>query len=119
MNKWGKRWQFYIDPEIQFPLIISLILLITLQAFLFGWGFYKAITIAKEWERPDQVFQFFKVLIVTVVPVVAVNFAVGTFITHKIAGPILKIRRTMSEISRGNLEGEVILRKGDLLQSCA
>lgn len=114
-----KRRRFYIDPEIQFPLIVSLILLITIQGFLVGWGFYKAIAIAKDWQRPDQMLQFFKALALTIVPIVLVNFLVGTYLSHKVAGPLYKMRRTMSEIARGNLEGEVLLRRGDLLQSCA
>ena len=52
-------------------------------------------------------------------PVVIVNFALGTYLSHKIAGPLSKIKRAAGEIERGNLEVEVKLREGDLIQSYA
>ena len=113
------RARFYIDPEVQFPLILTFIFLATAQGFLVGWAFYKLIAIAKQWDRPDQALEFFRVFLLTVVPVVAVNFALGIWLSHKIAGPLVQIRRAVNEVSRGNLEVEVQLRGGDLLNAPA
>ena len=113
------RRKFYIVPEIQFPLIVGLVLLTTLQGLFLGWGFYKLIFIAKQWERADQAAAFFLTVFGTIVPTVALNFAFGTYFSHKIAGPIYKMRKAIGEITRGNLEQELQIRKGDLLQSCS
>jgi methyl-accepting chemotaxis protein len=109
------RRKLYIDPEIQFPLILALIALVTVEGAFVGWGFSNAIAAAKEWERPDQAARFFRILIGTLIPVVAVNFAAGTWLTNKIAGPLARLRQGMSEIARGNLETVVQIRSGDLL----
>ncbi|MBI4376091.1 MAG: methyl-accepting chemotaxis protein [Elusimicrobia bacterium] len=111
------RKRLYIDPELQFPLVLSLILLVTGQALFVGWGFYKAVEVARQWDRADQAYQFFKVLLLTIVPVVGVNFAAGLWISNKIAGPLARIRRALSEISRGDLEQEITTRNTDLLQT--
>lgn len=113
------RQRFYVDPELQFPIILSLIFLVTAQGFFVGWGFAKAIAIARQWQRPEQAAEFFMVLLMTVVPVVVVNFILGTWISHKFAGPLLQIRRAVTEVARGNLEIEVRLRSGDFLHAHA
>lgn len=118
MRQWIRR-NFYTDPELQFPLIAALILLVTVQSLFVGWGFYKLIAIARQWDRPDQAMAFFRTLALTIVPVVIVNFLIGTYLSHKIAGPLFKIKRAVNEITRGNLEADVSLRKGDLIQSYA
>jgi nitrogen fixation/metabolism regulation signal transduction histidine kinase len=113
------RRNFYTDPELQFPLIVSLIGLVTIQSLFVGWGFYRMIAIARQWDRPDQAWAFFATLAFTIVPVVLVNFALGTYLSHKIAGPLSKIRLAAGEIARGNLEVDVRVREGDLIQSYA
>ena len=111
------RHRFYIDPELQFPIILALIALVMGEGVFVGWGFSKAVAVARNWERPDQAAQFFKILFATLVPLVAVNFAIGTWLSHKIAGPLMRMRKAMAEITRGNLEVEISERRGDLLHS--
>ena len=43
------------------------------------------------------------------------NFFLGLWLSHKVAGPLLKMREAVGEVTRGNLEVEVAIRKGDLL----
>jgi len=45
-------------------------------------------------------------------PLVAV---IGIYLSHKIAGPILRMERFMDDIGSGNLTGKLVLRKGDEL----
>lgn len=111
------RSRVYIDPELQFPIVLAFILLATIEGLFVGAGFYKLIALAKEWDRPNQAFEFFVVLGLTIVPVVAFNFALGIWISHKIAGPLVQIRRALNEAARGNLEVEVSVRDGDLLRA--
>jgi nitrogen fixation/metabolism regulation signal transduction histidine kinase len=40
----------------------------------------------------------------------------GIFFTHKVAGPIFKMKRLLADVGRGNLRVETRLRKGDELQ---
>lgn len=113
------RRKFYIDPEVQFPITLTLIALVMGEGVFVGWGFSRAIAVARNWEHPDQVAQFFKILFTILLPLVAANFAIGIWLSHKIAGPLMRMRRTMSEIARGNLEADVSIRSGDFLHSYA
>ena len=114
-----KRTRFYLDPDVQFPLVALLIVLVTLEGCFVGWGFYKAVIIAQQWQRAHFIGDFVLVVLATIVPMVILNFVLGTYFSHKIAGPLSQMRRAMSEISRGNLESDISLRKGDLLQEFA
>lgn len=113
------RRRIYIDPDVQLPIILLLLFLVPFEGVLVGWGFSKSMALARQWDRPDQAFQFFKALLLTLVPLVAVNFAIGMWFTHKIVGPLSRMRQAMAEISRGNLEVEIALRKGDFLHQHA
>ncbi|MEK7381785.1 MAG: hypothetical protein AAB262_00700 [Elusimicrobiota bacterium] len=111
------RRRYYVDSELQFPMILALIALVTVEGVFIGWGFSRAAALARDWRRLDQAASFFKVLLLTVVPLVVGNFVIGTWLSHKIAGPLVRMRRMMTEIARGNLEVEISERKGDLLHS--
>ena len=113
----GLRRQYYVDPEVQFPIIVAILILTVVMGLFLGGGIYQLISISKDWERADQTLDFFLVLFGTLVPAVCINFAFGVYISNKIAGPLLKIRRAVNEVTRGNLEQEVSIREGDMLQS--
>lgn len=113
------RRRLYIDPDVQFPLILALLFFVAVEGAFFGWGFAKAIAVARQWDRPDQAAAFFKTLLLCLVPFVAVNFAAGAWLSHKIAGPLLSIRKAMERVGRGDLEVEVVLRRGDFLHAQA
>lgn len=111
------RRRYYVDPELQFPMILALIALVTVEGVFIGWGFSRAAALARDWQRLDQVASFFKALLLTVVPLVVGNFVIGTWLSHRIVGPLVRMRQVMTEIARGNLEVEISERKGDLLRS--
>lgn len=111
------RRRHYIDPEAQLPMILGLIFLATFEGILVGWGFHQALIIAQDWKNAQQIMKFFSILILTIVPLVGVNFWLGMRLTHKLIGPISRVRQAMSEIAHGNLDCEVSLREGDFLRS--
>jgi len=44
---------------------------------------------------------------------------VGILLTHKVAGPLVRIRATLSEMAKGNFDLHIKLRKGDALGELA
>ncbi|MEK7767341.1 MAG: HAMP domain-containing protein, partial [bacterium] len=82
---------------------------------LIGGGVSALVAVARQWDRPDQASSFFRLLAILMVSVVAVNVLLGVYVTHKIAGPLERLRRGMAQVARGNLEEEILLRRGDLL----
>ncbi len=112
-----RRHRYYIDPDTQLPLVLGLIFIVTFEGALVGCGVHQAVRIAQDWQNARQIFEFFAVLIGTLLPLVGVNFWLGTWFTHKVIGPVARIRRAMSEIARGNLDCEITLRDGDFLRA--
>ncbi len=113
------RRKTYVDPELQFPIIAILIFFATAEGALAGWGFSKVFAAAQDWRQSGQTWVFFRDLFLTIVPMVAANFAFGSYLSNKIAGPLWRIRQAMSEVARGNLEADVSPRSGDFLKSHA
>lgn len=110
-----RRRKFYVDPGLQFPLVAGFILMVCVEGGLIGWGVSALVSVARQWDRPDQAAAFLRLLAVLIVSVVAVNVALGLYVTHKIAGPLERLRRGMAQVAGGNLEGEILIRRGDLL----
>jgi len=43
----------------------------------------------------------------------AITFLLSVFLSHRIAGPLFKLRRAMDEVGRGNLDQRIAFRKKD------
>ncbi len=44
---------------------------------------------------------------------VAITFLISIFLSHRIAGPLYKLRKSMEEVSRGNFDARISFRKND------
>jgi signal peptidase II len=55
-------------------------------------------------------------LLITVVVLVPVMIGVGILVTHRVAGPVYRFEKYLSEIARGEDVGPCVLRDGDELQ---
>ncbi|MEW6056664.1 MAG: HAMP domain-containing protein [Bdellovibrionota bacterium] len=42
-----------------------------------------------------------------------ITFMLSIFLSHRIAGPLYKLRRSMEEVTRGNLDQRISFRKND------
>ena len=56
---------------------------------------------------------------ITLVLLVVLDYVMGILGTHLIAGPIFKFQKFMHRIAKGDISGEVVLRKGDALTDVA
>lgn len=43
----------------------------------------------------------------------AITFLISIFLSHRIAGPLYKLRKALDEISRGNFDQRITFRKND------
>lgn len=110
-----RRRELFIDSQVQFPLMLALLALVAVEGTVVGWALTKLLAAARQWDRPDQAALFFKTLVITLLPLFAANWALGAWLSGKLARPLLALRRGLTEIARGNLEVEVAPRPGDLL----
>jgi len=59
------------------------------------------------------------IFIFTAVVVVVFIAVFGILLSHRIAGPLYRLHRHMSEIGQGKIQSEVSFRKGDYFQELA
>ncbi len=57
--------------------------------------------------------------LITLVLLVVLDYVMGILGTHLIAGPIFKFQKFMNRMAKGDLSGEVVLRRGDALTDVA
>jgi nitrogen fixation/metabolism regulation signal transduction histidine kinase len=109
--------EFEAADGIRLLMVITLSVIVGLQALLLAWGLHYAATASADVPRPDQQLYFFKAALLFLVPVVAVNAALGAFLAEKLVKPLERMRRAMAEVARGNLEHPFESDPDELLQA--
>ena len=112
----NRRKRYFIDTEIQLPLTLGLIFIATVEGVFVGWGLSRIIYLASDWQNARQILEFFAFLVITFLPMVAVNFWLSAWFTHRMIGPLSRARKALSLIVEGNLECEIVPREGDFLR---
>ncbi|MBN1621990.1 MAG: hypothetical protein JW871_05305 [Endomicrobiales bacterium] len=109
------RTNYIIEEKFQFWFVIIIILAVTIEGTFFGWGMYKLVNIASNWQKTTMVFDFFATLFGILFFIIGINFIIGIYLSHKVAGPIIKIEKALYDIRAGNFH-HIQIRRGDLLK---
>ena len=117
-----KRTQYFISKQFQLKYVGLILLLMFVTAVVCSYFVYYTLMILMG-EKLASVYPQgrlmaiintvnFRVLalLLLITPFVA---ALGIYLSHKIAGPIHRIERFLSDMATGNLVSRLILRKGD------
>lgn len=115
MTKKSRRKQYFVESELQFWFILILIFVASIEGIFVGWGVSRLFAIASDWQRTQMTIEFFKILGLILVLLVGVNFLLGTYFSHKIAGPLFRVRRVLQKIREGNFS-EFQVRRTDVLR---
>lgn len=43
----------------------------------------------------------------------SITFFISIFLSHRIAGPLYKLRKALADVARGNLDQKIVFRKND------
>ena len=134
-----KRKQYIVDPEFQYGLIRKIAILAGLMV-LMSFAFLALVhylygDIRLEIIQPDpfnmseglKTVDEDKTLTELLWPVLAgclfvtvvVTFLYGALISHRMAGPVFRLRRILSEMVEGELRGDVRIREKDDFQHLA
>jgi len=119
-----KRTQYWVSGRFQGKFVGIILLLTFLTAILCSYVVYYTSMIAFG-EKLASIYPQGRLVsainiinvrimlsVLLISPLVAV---IGIYLSHKIAGPILRMERFMDDIGSGNLTGKLVLRKGDEL----
>lgn len=108
---WIDRFQTKLTLRIGSYLVLFLIVLIN---FVFGWRLWVegSGNLAEQFAR--MVWDYLPVVICLLVLVPVMAWDAIRF-THRIVGPLVRFRRAMQEITRGEAVRPIKLRQGDYL----
>jgi len=126
-----KRKNYFIEKGLQSQIIVAFIVLtvFVLLITMFNLYFLVQYMVANTLE-PSEYIQFssmlseaysmlkYKIFLLVGIDIIIV-FIVSLFISHQLAGPGYKIKRSITKIKDGNLNFQVVLREGDKFDDIA
>jgi methyl-accepting chemotaxis protein len=126
---WRRR-NYFIRKEFQGKFVLSFFLTIFVGAIIFTFIFsiFSAHTITVTYEdailKVDRTPKALAVEIVRTYGVYILLLGLGIslvslFLSHRIAGPIYRLERSVEEIAKGNLSLKITLRRKDELKELA
>jgi methyl-accepting chemotaxis protein len=121
------RKHFFIEKQLQSKVIVFTILLLMVYTLLFVAILFVPylLHLSSNYSMQEQTDAARMVLSLhqSVWPALAIVFCLlafmSIFISHKVAGPIYRIKRSLVEIAEGNINLTVRLRKRDELHDLA
>lgn len=122
-----RRRHFFIDKHLQTKYMLLTIVLLLVYSAIFVIIIFTPYILPIQLNVPlEEKAEAARALLVlhksvwpallVVIPVLGV---VSIFITHRLVGPVYRLRKALREITAGNLDTRVTLRKGDDLQELA
>ncbi|NIO18680.1 hypothetical protein GTN42_04460 [bacterium] len=115
MRKKQFRERYIVEPELQFWFVLIIIFIVLIEGIFISWGISRLSTIVSDWKQSNMVMDFFKTLILILLVLIGGNFLLGIYLSHKVAGPLFRVRKGLQEIRRGNFRN-IQLRRGSMLK---
>lgn len=115
MRKRQFREQYIVEPELQFWFVLVIIFIVLIEGIFISWGISRLSTIVSDWKQSNMVMDFFKTLILILLLLIGGNFILGIYLSHKVAGPLFRVRKAFQEIRKGNFSN-IQLRRGSMLK---
>ena len=133
------RRQFIIDPKLQYGLIVKFVVFVTillissliLLTFIFSKFTNIALPVSLETggitsfeatqfiRLSDLIWPLSIVVILSVIISSIIVYFLGILFTHKMAGPVYRLRKDIAEMTDGDLEKKVSFREKDYFQPLA
>jgi hypothetical protein len=131
-KKLTRRRHYLIDKNLQINFTILLIMIGVINAVFFGFIFYlfsqhiamvyKPLlidTVIQENVVQFKNFILWRTILFGIAFECILIILLGIFFSHRIAGPLFKISRSLREIAQGRNPGLIKLRKDDMLKNFA
>ncbi len=127
MTTQRKRTQLYIHKQLQTKYVVqTLILLLIYTAFficLLLAPYISSLLSGHPLEEQAQIARMLLNMHNSSWPILAamiVLMSLGTiFMTHRIAGPVFRLKKTLADVSAGRLDVDLVLREKDDLKELA
>lgn len=127
MMNFTKRKNYFIEKRFQTKYVLLTIIMLFTYTFLFVIIIFAPYILKLYLNYPlAEKAEAAKVLLLlhgTIWPwiggVILFFGAVSIFISHKVAGPLFRVKKTLSQVTKGDLNVSIRLRKGDDLKDVA
>lgn len=122
-----KRKNYFIDKRFQAKYMLLIMLLLFIYTFIFITIIFAPYMLTLYFNYPlaDKAEAARTILLLHgkvwpgIIGVILIFGALSIFITHKIAGPLYRVKKSLAEVTQGNLNVVVKLRKFDDLKDLA
>lgn len=106
-----------VDTDLVVACMAVFILLGAVEGPLLAWGLALAASATADLARPDRLLAFTSKAAAIIVPLAAVNAALGALAGYRLSVPLARLRKALQEVARGNLEHEMGDEAGEMLAS--
>ncbi len=124
-----RRRRYFINRSVQLRHMGMSALIVFIAALIAGWSAYSSIwyVIAERVQNEPQLHQILseinKILLVRSILVILAGICcaviITLFVSHRTAGPIFRIRKTLEDIGSGLIPGKIKLRTRDEFKELA
>ena len=122
----NRRRRLIVNRELQFPFVKAMVFVLCAMttASLGAIVLATRITLSTYELSNDALFvalfnAVFWLVMVELVLVIPFVVWLGIWMTHKVAGPLVRVHAALSQMARGDYNVTVRLRKGDMLTDLA
>lgn len=110
------RRLYYIHPKIQFPFAGFMAGIVAVELILFALTFLFIEQLSSHFSEDVATYLRYGSLLVLIVFFTAINFLIGTRLSHRLAGPLVQILRALEKAKDGDFSVRTKIRANDYLQ---
>jgi nitrogen fixation/metabolism regulation signal transduction histidine kinase len=124
-----RRTTYLIDSGLQIRIFLRFLMMVTFAAVLAGvvtiWYahrqeklnhaslYYVTNTMGEDPKKMSQTDIILPALAISEAVMIVVTALFALFYSHRIAGPVYRLKKAMEEVSQGNMDIQVKIRKND------
>jgi signal transduction histidine kinase len=106
---------YYLKPSIQYAFTSFFALLAAIEIVLFGLLLYLVEHFNIYYSYDMMLYIRFSILLVVLLIFTGFNFWYGVRLSHRIAGPMVQIKRVLEQAAKGEYKSRIQLRSHDYL----
>lgn len=106
---------YYLKPNIQYAFTSFFALLAALEMVLFGLLLYIVENLNTYYSYDMMPYVRFTMLLLIILVFTGFNFWYGVRLSHRIAGPMVQIKRVIDQALKGEYKSRIQLRSNDYL----
>jgi sensor histidine kinase YesM len=106
---------YYLKPSIQYAFTSFFALLAAIEIVLFGLLLYLVEHLNIYYSYDMMLYLRFSILLLIILIFTGFNFWYGVRLSHRIAGPMVQIKRVLEQAVKGKYKSRIQLRSNDYL----